>query len=117
MSTTNFLLPAGFEALEPFVKFWAVAGATARAQRRNDCSEQERAAFYDTAKELLAPALAYLDRKPLNKFDEKEKRLMNMLLSLAHVVQAVEVLAQDEEKHAEARRHMKITRATADLNS
>ena len=47
--------------------------------------------------------------------DEKEERLMNLLLSLCHVAQAVEIQGDDEPKHALGRQHMKITRASADL--
>ena|ERR1022692_4377215 len=116
MSETKELLPAGFEALEPFVASWAIEGAANRAQRRLVTSEAERIAFFDAAKGLLPAGLDYLDRKPLNQFDEKEQRLMNLLLSFSHVLQAVEIQSDDEPKHAQGRRHMKITQASADLH-
>lgn len=117
MSAANALLPPGFETLEPFAALWAVAGAANRAQRRNESGEQERTAFYNVAKDRLADALTYLDGKPFGSFDEYEQRLMNMLLSFAHVAMAVEILAQDEEKHAQGRQYLRITKATADLCS
>jgi hypothetical protein len=115
MSDNKGLLPSGFEALEPFVESWAVDGAANRAQRRLVTSEAERIAFFNTAKDLLPGGLDYLDRKPLDQFDEKEQRLMNLLLSLCHAAQAVEIQGDDEPRHALGRRHMKITRASADL--
>jgi hypothetical protein len=66
------------------------------------------------AKELLSSGLAYLDQKPLAELDARDKRLMSLLLSLAHVSLAVEVQADQEPNHAEFARHMKITRAAAD---
>lgn len=113
--SANSLLPPGFEPLEPFVESWAVAGAANRAQRRLESSESERVAFFNAAKELAPTALAHLDRKPLNEFDEQEQRLMNLLLSLCHVAQAVEIQGDDEPRHALGRQYMKITVASADL--
>jgi hypothetical protein len=115
MSAGTSRLPPGFEALEPFAGSWAVAGTANRAQRRQDSSEAERTAYYDAAKDLLAPALACLDKKPLGQLDEKEQRLMNMMLSLAHVALAVEAQGDDEPTHAQYRSYLKITKAPADL--
>jgi hypothetical protein len=114
VSAAGSLLPPGFEALEPFAGAWAVAGSGNRAQRRQDSTETERAAFYDAAKDKLADALAYLDKKPLDRFDEKEQRLMNLILCLAHVAMATEVLRDRESGHAQFRRHLTITRSPAD---
>ena len=115
MSGAASRLPGGFELLEPFAENWAVAGAANRAERRHQGSEAERLAFYNATKDRLAEALAYLDKKPLSQFDEKERRLMNLLLGFAHVSLAVEVQGDDEAKHTQNRRHLKITRALADL--
>ncbi len=117
MSPVSSLLPAGFETLEPFAPTWSIAGAANRAERRMSSSEAERVAFFEAAKDLLAPALARLDQKPLDQFDEKEKRLMNLMLTLAHVAFAVEVQGDLEPKHVLGARHMRITRAPADLDS
>jgi hypothetical protein len=107
-------LPPGFEQLAPFVDSWSLAGTAHRAQRRLESSEAERAAFYDAAKDALPAALAHLDQKPLAQFDAQETRLMNLMLSFAHVALAVEVQADDEVKHAQAREHLRITRSSAD---
>ena len=108
------LLPPGFEVLEPFVATWAVAGAANRARRRDESNASERQAFFDAAKELLTPALEHLDRKPLSEFDEQERRLMNLMLCLAHVSLAIEVQGKAEPTHRDSRRWLEITRASAD---
>jgi hypothetical protein len=117
MSLSSARLPAGFESLEQFVDGWALAGAANRARLRLTSSEAEREAFYHAAKDVLPAALAYLDRKPLRGFDECDNRLMNLLLTLCHIAMAVEIQGDDEPRHAQVRKHLKITRAPADLSS
>lgn len=107
------LLPPGFDALEPFVAIWAVAGTANRAQLRSEGTAKERLAFYETARALAPVALEFLDRKPLEEFDESEQRLMNLMLSLAHVALAVESQGPDEARHTQSRQHMKIVRSSA----
>jgi hypothetical protein len=114
MSGTDHLLPVGFEPLEPFAEYWAVAPAALRAERRTASTPAQRLAFYGVAKDTMSPALAYLERKPLSELDEKESRLMRLLLSYAHVAYAIEIQGDAEAAHAQLRRHLKITRATAD---
>lgn len=115
MSKQSSLLPTGFEALVPFVEFWAVDTAAARAHCRDSSGEERRLAFYNAANDLLPKALAYLDEKPLDQLDESEKRLMQLALSFAHVSMSVELLRDEEPKHAKNRPFMRITRAPADL--
>jgi hypothetical protein len=110
-------LPSGFEALEPFVDAWAVAGAANRAQTRLASSETDRESFYAVAKDLLAPALTFLDKKKLAEFDEKERRLMNLMLSLAHVSLAVEQQRDHEARHGLSARYLTITRAPSDQHA
>ena len=110
-------LPAGFEALEPFVLRFAIAGTANRAALRSDTTPEERQAFYDAAKDLVAPALDMLDTKKLAALAEPEQRLMNLCLAFAHIALAIEVQGPDEAKHAKLRAHMKITRSTADAVS
>ena len=115
MSKASTLLPPGFEALEPFVESWAISGSANRADRRCNSEEGERLAFYTIAKDLAPAALSLLDRKALKDFDEREKRLMDLMLMLAHVALAVEAQGSAEPEHAAARRFLKITRSPADL--
>jgi hypothetical protein len=107
-------LPGGFEALERFAR-WAAASAPERDRLRAESNESDRAAFYEAARDLIAPALALLDRKAFADFDEREQRLMRLVLSFAHVAIAVEIQGDIEEQRAPARRHLRITRASADL--
>lgn len=114
MSHPHSQLPHGFEALEPYVSMWAIKGANTRLQQRLNSSEQERTAFFEVGKELVPAALELLDQKPLSQLSEQEDRLMDLVLSLAHVSLAVEIQRDDEPKHAAAARHMTIVRACSD---
>jgi hypothetical protein len=114
MSGQSSLLPAGFEALAPFVEFWAADTAAGRAHCRQVSDEAGRAAFYNAASELVPKALALLDEKPLDQFDESEQRLMRLVLSFAHVAMAVELQREEEPNHARNRPYLRITRAPAD---
>lgn len=109
------LLPPGYEELESFVPFWAVEGTADRDRRRGESTAEQRAAFFDAAKGLVSHALEQLDKKPLKQLDEREQRLLNLLLSFAHVTMAVEMLDKMEPRHAEFRKVMRITRSPADL--
>lgn len=111
------LLPAGFEALEPFVERFAVAGTANRAALRGASTAEERAAFHAAAASLIAPALDLLDAKPVDSLDESEQRLMNLALTFAHIALAVEVQGPDEARHAELRKYMRITRSPADAHA
>lgn len=107
------LLPAGFETLEPFADYWAVDGTINRDARRGDSTAEQREAFYEATKGLLPQALAQLDQKPLSEFDDREQRLMNLVLSFAHVTLAVEMLGKAEPRHAMFRKVVPIRRSTA----
>lgn len=114
MSGSDTTLPAGFEALEPFVAHWALDTAEKRHRARLASSEPERVAFFEAAKDLLAPGLDHLDKTPLAAFSPEQRQLMNLLLSLAHVSLAVEQQGEDEPKHAADARFMTITRAPSE---
>ncbi len=106
-------LPTGFEALEPFVAQWAIDGTANRAALRGDSSSVERQGFYDAAEPLLTKALDYLDATPLAALDGAQQRLMNLMLSLAHVSLAIEVQGPDEDKHTPNRNAMIMTLSPA----
>lgn len=108
-------LPAGFEPLEPFVDRFAVSGTAARARLRTQSDAAEREAFFAAAKDLVGPALDQLDRQPLDRLDERERRLLDMALTFAHIALAVEVQGGDEPRHAQMREYMRITRSPADV--
>jgi hypothetical protein len=114
MTAPPAALPRGFETLEPFVDPWAVDRSAERAALRVGSSADQRKIFYDAAIGLLPAALAYLDARPLEALDAGERRLMQLMLSFAHVSLAVEVQGPDETKHAQAARHLRITRAPSE---
>lgn len=116
ITTTDTGLPAGFEALQPHVEFWAVDSAHNRLQCRLNSSEAQRRDFFEAAQPLADAAMELLDRKPLTELDAPERRLLNLMLSLAHVSLAVELQRDEEAIHAEGARHLRITRASADDN-
>jgi len=116
MNCSSNALPAGFETLEPFVSQWAVEGANNRLLARLDSTEEERTGFFNAARDLIPGALELLDKKPLAEHDESEKRLMLLVLSIAHVSQAVEIQRDDEPYHAKYARFITITQASAETN-
>lgn len=107
-------LPAGFEALEPFVDRFALATTAERAARRTGSTPAEREAFYQAGRDLIAPALDHLDARPLDGLSGQEQALMNLALAYAHIVLAVEVQGPDEPRHAELRKFMRIVRSPTD---
>lgn len=108
------ILPAGFEALEPFISQWAVTTTAARDERRGQSAAAEREAFFQTMVHLLQPALALLDKIPLAQTSAAEERLMQLVLAFAHVAMAVEIHGEQEAAHASLRARMRITRSPAD---
>jgi len=108
------LLPPGFASLEPFASDWAGESAAMRAGIRDHAGGEELKAFYDAVQPLVGTALASLDARPLAEQDEREVRLMRLLLTFAHVAMAVEVQREDEQVHARLRRHLSILHAPAD---
>ncbi|MCX7863969.1 MAG: hypothetical protein N2423_02860 [Novosphingobium sp.] len=115
MSETTKLLPRGFEALLPFVETFAIDSASRRAEIRGEAPADLRNAFYEAASPLLAQALDYLDTRTFDEYDEADKRLLWMMLSLAHVAVAVEIQGEAEPRHASLRKFMPVTRAPADF--
>jgi hypothetical protein len=107
-------LPASFAALEPFVGRWARDRTADRAALRSASTAQERDAFFAAASPLLDRALDHLDACALDALSASDQRLMNLMLSLAHVALAVEIQGPDEAKGAPWRDRMRIDRSTAD---
>ena len=84
-------LPAGFEALEPFVAHWAVPGQNERRHQRSEASFEEIRVFYDAVLPRADEAMEYLSAFPLREMPGPEKRLMQLVLSLAQASMAIEV--------------------------
>jgi len=107
-------LPAGFELLQPFVAQWASPTLASRDQARLESTAQDRLAFYEVAGQQAGAALDYLSGRPLSDFAAGDEALMNLMLSLTHVVLAVELQGDDEALHARGARMMPIVRGHAD---
>lgn len=114
MSSSDTVLPSGYESLEPFVAHWARPNAAERAGSRTASSDTERRAFYAATNVRFAEALGYLDGKGFAQFDIQDERLMNLLLGFAHCAQAIEVQGDAESSHAKLRNRLTIVRASAE---
>ena len=108
------LLPAGFAALEPFVDHWAVPTLGGRDRARLASTPDQRRAFYDAAGALAPAAFARLDSLALDRLEPPDRRLLDLMLSLAHVALAVELQGDEEAVHARGAAMMPIVRGHAD---
>ena len=106
MTSAPRLLPRGFESLEPFVASWAIDDLSMRDAMRGSATPEERKAFYAVASDLAEAALDHLDAKPFESLDDSEARLMQLMLSLAHVALAEEIQGDHEPAHTELRAFM-----------
>ncbi len=83
-------LPDQFNDLEPFIE-WSLPNERARNAKRVASPIEEIAKFYETMVPRTEAILEYLDRFELGKLPEREQRLMNLMLALAEVANAVEL--------------------------
>lgn len=84
-------LPKGFEELEPFVSYWAVAGQNERRFQRADTTFEEIKRFYDAMFPRADAAMTLLADYPLRDMPGPEARLMRLVLSLAQASMAIEI--------------------------
>ena len=87
-------LPAGFEELQEFVPYWAVAGQNERRHQRCDTTFEEIQRFYDAVYPRADAAMDYLEDFPLRNMPGPEARLMRLVLSLAQASMAVEIFGE-----------------------
>lgn len=87
---SNAPLPAGFEALEPFVQDWVLADAAARMAKRQGSSMADIRSFYDVIVPLGEQALDYLRDYKLGELTPQGEKLLKLMLSLAEIGPAVE---------------------------
>ncbi|MEY4721408.1 MAG: hypothetical protein RIQ46_1133 [Pseudomonadota bacterium] len=115
MNGRTSMLPEGYQALEPFVVDWALPTQAERASKRSSSTPDEKRALYEAARGILPQALAELDAKPFDRLNQRERMLLNVLLSYAQVALSIEVRGDGEALHAQDRRHMTITREPTPL--
>lgn len=109
------VLPQDFAALEPFVAEFAAQGSARRAALRDTTAFARQAEFFAAAAPLLDAALDYLDARDLRALAPAEQTLLDLMLVLPHVAQAVEVHgAASEAALTPWRQRMRIERASAD---
>lgn len=111
---TDQILPAGFDALQPFVARWAVPTSAQRAALRDQASADDCKALMAAIMPLADQALDYLDGQDINNFSSQDQNLMDLMLGAAHASLVVEVQGPDEPKHSQFRHHMVITQTPAD---
>ena len=96
------LLPAGFEALEPFVAYWAQPTNDKRWDQRARAPMAEITAFYDAMYDRAEDAIAWLDAQyPLGQeMPEDAKNLSSLLLALGQAAIAVEMHRQPRSPYS-----------------
>ncbi len=109
------LLPDSHASLEPFAAAWALPTTAERATRRGSSTPEERQAFYDAVSPVAAQILDELDQWSLSELDDKQKRLLDLVLCFGHVALAIEIQGPDEAQHTQWRNRMIVTRSPADL--
>ena len=88
--------PVAFSALRPFLD-WALATEAERTQKRQTSEMADIQAFYTAMLSHLEDILVYLNQFPLECMPPHAQQLMDMTLSLAEIVPAVELFGQPRE--------------------
>ena len=87
-------LPAGFEALQPFVSKWAGATSLQRMTTRAEADYAEIKDFYDAMVEKAEDAIALINQYPLKAMPEDVENLAKLTLALCQAAVAVEFHGQ-----------------------
>ena len=109
-------LPAGFEDLEPFVATWALPATADRVAQRGRTTLAEKRAFYQVAGARLANALHHLDALDCKQLDGPDRRLFELVLSVAHISLAVERQKEADEALTLARALITVGKSVSDLS-
>ena len=75
-------LPAGFEALAPFVADWVLENASARMAKRQSSSMAEIRRFYDAIVPMGVQALDYLRGYELGSLTPEGENMLKLMLAL-----------------------------------
>ena len=88
--STNQCLPPGFEALAPFVDYWARDTTEQRMCARAEASMPAIQAFYAAMLPLAERAVACIDEDALPDLPPAKATLAKLVLALAQAAVAVE---------------------------
>lgn len=108
MIAEDHSLPAGFEALEPYVSYWAVPGTQERRERREAASMAIINDFYEAILPLAGDAIRSLEGRDMRALEGAELRLMQLLLALAHVSMATELHRQPRAPFTPYPHHVRL---------
>lgn len=92
--TADPSLPAGFEALEPFVAYWVHDTNDARRAARSTAQMEDIQAFYDAIVPRAEEGIAHLEQFALDSMPADAERLFKLLLAMNHAAIAVEMHGQ-----------------------
>ena len=84
-------LPAGFEALAPFVADWALDTQAERYAKRRETSREALREFYDAMLPHMEAILAEVDKFPLGELPESHRALYALALSVAEIAPHIEL--------------------------
>ena len=87
-------MPTGFAPREPFVTEWVLDDSRARATKRAATPYASIKACYDALLPVASQALQYFAGLHLGALDDRQERLLKLLLSLAEVGPSVEWYGQ-----------------------
>jgi hypothetical protein len=94
------MLPEPFAALEPFAAVWSLPTEIDRHERRRASSMETLRDFYDAMLPRMSEILGYLETRPPDDLSAKDRRLMQLTLSLAEIAPAVELFGSPTIKDA-----------------
>nr|WP_314434110.1 hypothetical protein [uncultured Brevundimonas sp.] len=106
-------LPAGFEALEPFVDAWSRDDFQARFEARFESGMDDIRAFYDVMQPRANAALEHLEQYPLDAIPAESMALFKLLMALAHVAVAVERHNQPGPKNVTWPTTLRVTQGSS----
>lgn len=78
-------LPAGFEALQPYVADWAFLDEMGRVEKRLSLTYDEVKKFYDAGAPIFDKVMEYLRARPIGSLTPSEDALFKIALGLVEV--------------------------------
>lgn len=114
-SISHRILPAGFEALQPFVYKWAGDTSLERMTTRAEAEYGEIRGFYDVMVERAEEAIAFIDQYPLKEMPEEVENLAKLVLALCQAAVAIEMHGQPRAPGTPYPNSIRLTRGMSPL--